>query len=345
MSPKQFRKLLAGAPREHLSDMFALLIWTAAVGTHYVETMGDGTHYAETMGHDLPVAGRFLSNALYNAVMHELPIPTADVLVLSHDLERTLLFNRTNKPVQSVFYSIGGRIFKNERLSATALRKLHKELPKLGGMVSESDLVLGGVMQEVFSDSAFADTNSHCVNSVFGLVLAGGRALEADLAAAEHDSQSTRARWFSVDDARLHPYMKQKLSLLLPLPALAEKACRIGGAASEGACTAHLYRSGAHEQRRCVWQPERGVCSADSTPRGELCERVADGESTRLDRIFVDPQEIGLLRSDRRVVMADGEALLMTLFLIAGVVLAVAAMAIRRSRRHSACDAVQAERL
>ncbi len=43
--------------------------------------------------------------------------------------------------------------------------------------------------------------------------------------------------------------------------------------------------------------------------------------------------------------MADGEALLMTLFLIAGVVLAVAAIAIRRSRRHSACDAVPAERL
>ena len=72
-------------------------------------------------------------------------------------------------------------------------------------------------MEEIFSDSAFDDTNSHCVNSVFGLVLAGGRVLEAEFVAAKHDSQSTRGRWFSVSEPRLHPYIQQKLSLLLPL--------------------------------------------------------------------------------------------------------------------------------
>lgn len=256
-------------------------------------------------------------------------------LVFSSDLQRTLLFNRTNKPVQSVFYSIGGRILKNERLAATALRKLRNELPKLGAIVNEPDLVLGGVMEEIFSNSAFADTNSHCVNTVFGLVLVGGRAAEVDLTVAEHDSQSSRARWFAVDDGRLHPYIQEKLSLLLPLLALAEKACQAGGAAGAGACTTHAYhryqdgRERVYEERSCVWQAERGRCAADATTHHEPCGR-ADGP--RLETLLVDPSEIGLLRTQRSATMTENEGLLVALLSLGGMLVMSTAAAIWRMR-------------
>ena len=44
----------------------------------------------------------------------------------------------------------------------------------LGAMVSAANLVLAGVMEEIFGDSMFNATNSHCINSVFALVLPPG---------------------------------------------------------------------------------------------------------------------------------------------------------------------------
>ena len=258
-------------------------------------------NWASTIGDGLPIAGKFLSADLYDAVMHQLPVPTADVLVLSSDLRRTLLFNRTNKPVQHVFYSLGGRILKNEHIRTTAMRKLTKELPRLGAMTTASELVLGGVMEEIFSDSAFDDTNSHCVNSVFGLVLKGGSELEDELIAAKHDSQSTRAAWFAVDDPALHPYIHQKLALLLPLPALAEKACQAIGQ-DEASCALHLYRNREQTRmQRCVWTP-RGCGAA---PR---CDAPDDG-STTTGRWTVGPEEVGLLVAPKRLNQTEAQAM------------------------------------
>ena len=67
-------------------------------------------------------------------------MPTVDVFVFSADLSKTLLFLRTMPPVQNQWYSIGGRLLKNEPLR-----------------VAPSELVLGGVVEEA---SAQPDTRA-----------------------------------------------------------------------------------------------------------------------------------------------------------------------------------------
>lgn len=95
-----------------------------------------------------------LADSLYRRVLSALPVPTVDVLVFSADLSKTLLFLRTMPPVQNQWYSIGGRLLKNEPLRVAAVRKLREET-KL--RVAPSELVLGGVVEEA---SAQPDTRA-----------------------------------------------------------------------------------------------------------------------------------------------------------------------------------------
>ncbi len=44
----------------------------------------------------------FLSDEEYFTVMSSLPIPTVDVLLVDEEHSKTLLFKRSNKPVQGV---------------------------------------------------------------------------------------------------------------------------------------------------------------------------------------------------------------------------------------------------
>ena len=50
----------------------------------------------------------------YKLIMNSLPIPTVDLIILSPDSTKTLLFLRKNKPAKGFYYTIGGRIIKGE---------------------------------------------------------------------------------------------------------------------------------------------------------------------------------------------------------------------------------------
>ena len=133
--------------------------------------------------------------------MSHMPIPTVDVMLVNKDRTKTLLFYRSNKPVQHVWYSLGGRINKNERIEDAAGRKIKQEI----GVTCDKPLAFAGIVQEIFTDSMFDGstpdhpervwifedwvacfsvrnglfyhlfvawivaqvTNSHCINSVF----------------------------------------------------------------------------------------------------------------------------------------------------------------------------------
>ena len=158
-----------------------------------------------------------LSSEMYATILQSMPIATVDVLIFSSDLHRTLLFNRTSRPARHWLYSIGGRVLHNEPLRDAATRKLRQEIPMIYERITGSDLVLGGVMDEIFEDSAIPRINSHCVNAVFGYVLPSLIKESSLLHHAIGDEQHSQARWCAVDDQGLHPYMQRKVLLLLPL--------------------------------------------------------------------------------------------------------------------------------
>eukprot|EP00750_Incisomonas_marina_P021602 INCI4583.1.p1 GENE.INCI4583.1~~INCI4583.1.p1 ORF type:complete len:192 (+),score=37.70 INCI4583.1:197-772(+) len=93
----------------------------------------------------------FLSDEDYFVVMANMPIPTVDVLLVDKQRTKTLLFKRSNKPVQHVYYSLGGRIYKNERVEDAAVRKLQEEI----GITCSHPLQFVGMVQEIFEDSMF----------------------------------------------------------------------------------------------------------------------------------------------------------------------------------------------
>jgi colanic acid biosynthesis protein WcaH len=154
-----------------------------------------------------------LSDAAYRQVLDVMPVVTCDVVVLNAARNATLLCKRTNKPVQGVWYTLGGRLLKNESLAACAARKLRAEL---GLRVDPSRLRHAGSVEEVFPDSTFAGVNSHCVNAVFALVLT-----EAEEAARQRpgtllDGQHSQARWFArADYDDQHEYVQAKLRLVV----------------------------------------------------------------------------------------------------------------------------------
>ena len=147
-----------------------------------------------------------IEEKLYRQCVDLLPIVTVDVLVFDEDLTQTVLFRRENKPLQGLYYSIGGRVYKNENILNAAIRISKSEADL---ELNKGDLIFGGVTEEIFHDSTFVGINAHNVNIFFGLLVKKEKLL------IKCDKQHSAYKWFNVDDQNLHPYLSQKIFTLL----------------------------------------------------------------------------------------------------------------------------------
>ena len=147
-----------------------------------------------------------IEEKLYRQCIEELPIVTVDVIILDENLGETILFRRENKPLQGLYYSIGGRLYKNENILNAAIRisKYEADL-----QLNKGDLIFGGVTEEIFHDSNIAGINAHNVNIFYGLIV-NKKKLDVKC-----DDQHSGYKWFKVDDQNLHPYLSQKIFTLL----------------------------------------------------------------------------------------------------------------------------------
>jgi colanic acid biosynthesis protein WcaH len=147
-----------------------------------------------------------IEEKLYRQCVDLLPIVTVDVLVFDEDLTQTVLFRRENKPLQGLYYSIGGRVYKNENILNTAIRISKSEADL---ELNKGDLIYGGVTEEIFHDSSFAGINAHNVNIFFGLIVKKEKLL------IQCEEQHSAYKCFSIDDQNQHPYLSQKIFTLL----------------------------------------------------------------------------------------------------------------------------------
>lgn len=132
------------------------------------------------------------------------PICTVDVLFFNSDKTKTLLFKRTNEPLLGEYFSVGGRLHKNERLEDCAVRKAVEEI---GVTIDREKLVYGGTLEELNPNSIFEGVSYHAVDFFYGYVLNDE---ELNL-----DKQHSDKEWFSVSDESLHPFIKTKTARLL----------------------------------------------------------------------------------------------------------------------------------
>lgn len=137
----------------------------------------------------------------YRAVMEELPIVTIDVIFLNPDKTKTLLGKRVNEPYAGIFYSFGGRLYKNEDFVDAACRVAKTET---GISLTPSDITFAGVLNEINDSSIFEGVNYHTVDVYFVCTIKDE--------AVSLDSQHSEMRWFSISDPNLHPNLKARIA-------------------------------------------------------------------------------------------------------------------------------------
>lgn len=148
----------------------------------------------------------FIPTEKFKELLNISPICTVDVLFFNSDKTKTLLFKRTNEPLLGEYFSVGGRLFKNERLEDCAVRKAIEEI---GVIIDREKLVYGGILEELNPNSIFEGASYHAVDFFYGYVLEGEELIL--------DKQHSDEKWFPVSDESLHPFIKTKVASLLKI--------------------------------------------------------------------------------------------------------------------------------
>ncbi len=142
----------------------------------------------------------------YQGILEVMPICAVDVVFFNKDKTKTLLFKRLNEPLKGTYFSIGGRLLKNEKLEDCAVRQALREA---GVQIQKDQLVLGGLQEEIHGASVFGEISYHAIDIFYGFVL--------DKEEIKLDDQHSDYRWFSVSDETLHPFIKTKVASLLKI--------------------------------------------------------------------------------------------------------------------------------
>ncbi|MBI3632275.1 MAG: NUDIX domain-containing protein [Candidatus Vogelbacteria bacterium] len=141
----------------------------------------------------------------FTTILKSMPICTVDVLFLNKKKDKILLLKRKNEPLKDVFFSMGGRLLKNEKILNCAKRQTQREI---GLSLRNTDLYYGGVQEEIHKNSAFKNVSYHAI-SIFYFTLVDENTFHPKL-----DKQHSDGRWFDIKDKEIHPFIKQRLSLI-----------------------------------------------------------------------------------------------------------------------------------
>ena len=150
----------------------------------------------------------WLGARVYREMMDRMPICTVDILFFNAEKDRVLLGLRRRAPYRGRYFSLGGRLFKNETLRAAAVRQARTEA---GVAVRAPRLVCGGVLNEINPGSIFRGVNYHAVNVYWGYRLGKSEKLNF-----QPDDQHSELAWLAVRSPRIHPLVREKIKNTLP---------------------------------------------------------------------------------------------------------------------------------
>ena len=149
---------------------------------------------------------QFIEDNLFTEIVSLLPIVTTDLVCLNENKQQILLFKRTNKPAQNVYFPPGGRLFKNEDLLGGIMRQVKREI---GLNLDPHKLTFGGVINEIWSDSEFAPHTYHSVSIFWTYVIS-----TQEISNLALDRQHSIYRWFNIEDDSVHKYVRERLVIL-----------------------------------------------------------------------------------------------------------------------------------
>lgn len=138
---------------------------------------------------------------IYEILMGFSPICTVDVIFFNPEGTRVLLGKRTNAPYQGLFYTFGGRLHKNETFEEASERIAKKEM---GVTITPTDVIFGGIDNEISDSSVVPGTNYHAVALYFGGIIPENTPIKLDAQHSEH-------RWMEVNDATIHSSIRPRI--------------------------------------------------------------------------------------------------------------------------------------
>jgi colanic acid biosynthesis protein WcaH len=139
-----------------------------------------------------------LNDQAFKTVISSTPLISIDLLVKKDN--KILLGKRINKPAQGYFFSIGGRVYKNETIDNAMIRIAKNEL--------NIELKLTprfiGVFEHFYDDSIYQGVSTHYVNLAYEIKIEETLNLPTE--------QHNEYQWFTIDELleskQVHKYVK-----------------------------------------------------------------------------------------------------------------------------------------
>jgi colanic acid biosynthesis protein WcaH len=139
-----------------------------------------------------------LDNATFKTIVDSAPLISIDVLAKRNN--KILLGKRVNKPAQDYYFSIGGRIRKNETIDNAMTRIAQNEL----NIELQSKPKFIGVFEHFYNDSIYEDVSTHYVNLAYEY--------EAEEIPNLPTEQHDEYKWFTIDELleskQVHKHVK-----------------------------------------------------------------------------------------------------------------------------------------
>ena len=139
-----------------------------------------------------------LSEEIFKTVINAAPLISIDILLKKGN--KVLLGKRVNKPAKGYFFSIGGRINKNETIYCAMKRITKNEL----NINLKSTPKFIGIFEHFYDDSRFEDVSTHYVNLAYEY--------EVDSVDNLPSEQHNDYNWFDIDELlqskQVHKYVK-----------------------------------------------------------------------------------------------------------------------------------------
>ena len=140
-----------------------------------------------------------LDDQIFKTVVDSAPLISIDILIKKGN--KILLGRRINNPAQGYFFSIGGRINKNEAIdnamARVALNELNIDLKSTPEFI--------GVFEHFYNDSIYESVSTHYVNIAYEYEMEE----TPDLPTEQHSAY----QWFTVDELlnsdQVHKYTKE----------------------------------------------------------------------------------------------------------------------------------------
>ncbi len=139
-----------------------------------------------------------LDSKTFKTIVDSAPLISIDIIIKKGD--KVLLGKRVNKPAQGYFFSIGGRVTKNEALDNAMIRIAKNEL----NIELKFTPKFIGVFEHFYDDSIYENVSTHYVNIAYEYQVAD----ITDLPTEQHSEY----QWLTVNELlkskQVHKYVK-----------------------------------------------------------------------------------------------------------------------------------------